>query len=141
MRPRFAHQDSISSPFVICCTNQCALDPLGQVSPCQRGPAMQTHRNSRAVSTPLAPDPEEPSHLQDGAHSAMSMEMLMYKRKPPVRGFSTQLSLSLCVLCACLCMHPMPAHVCACMYVTQKMEPSVSGMLDSWASPPQFSLP
>lgn len=43
-------------------------------------------------------------------------------------------SVCLCVLCACLCVHHMPAHVCTCMYLTQRMEHRISGMLENWAT-------
>lgn len=41
---------------------------------------MQTHRDSELFLHHLPQTLEEPSHLQDGAHNAVSMEMLMCKR-------------------------------------------------------------
>lgn len=97
---------------------------------------MPTHRDSELFLHHLPQTLEEPSHLQDGAHSTMNMETLMCERASYKGVLYPALTQSVClrVLCACLCVHHMPVHVCACMYLTQRMEPRVSGMLDNWAT-------
>lgn len=92
-----------ASPFVISCKSWCVLDPLGQVSPCYKGSAVPTHRDLELFLHHLPQTLEEPSHLQDAAHSSMSMEMLMCERKPPARGgLYPTLTQSVCL---CMCVH------------------------------------